>query len=150
MRTCSKCKVEKPEGDFYANKKCWCKQCYRDAGKAYRQTPEGKAKKQELGRRYYQRNTEKILANSKKRRREDHIKSKFGMTLDDVRELQKQQENKCAICLNDFVSTPCIDHCHATGKVRGLLCTNCNHGLGKFKDDQGCLQRAIEYLRKGQ
>ena len=39
-----------------------------------------------------------------------------------------------------------IDHCHKTGKVRGLLCKHCNHGLGKFKDDVNLLKIAIDYL----
>lgn len=40
----------------------------------------------------------------------------------------------------------CIDHCHTTGKVRGVLCDDCNTALGKFKDDVSILEKAIKYL----
>ena len=57
------------------------------------------------------------------------------------------QENKCQICKQEFFHTPYIDHCHTTGQVRGLLCRNCNTGLGYFKDNTEFLTSAIEYLK---
>lgn len=65
------------------------------------------------------------------------------------------QDNKCAICSNtetvidarrDRVRKLAIDHDHATGKVRGLLCSSCNNGLGRFKDSPELLKKAVEYL----
>ena len=44
--------------------------------------------------------------------------------------------------------TLCIDHDHKTGKIRGLLCQNCNVSIGKFKEDINIMQKAIDYLKK--
>lgn len=56
------------------------------------------------------------------------------------------QDNQCAICHTEFVETPCVDHDHQTDRVRGLLCWNCNVGIGNLKDDFKILQSAIDYL----
>jgi hypothetical protein len=72
-------------------------------------------------------------------------------------EMLKQQENKCAICNEEEtrksrtdgkICALAIDHCHNTGKIRGLLCHGCNTGLGKFKDDINILLKAIQYLKQ--
>lgn len=64
--------------------------------------------------------------------------------------LAVKQEGMCDICNSTFVPWTKfhIDHCHATGKVRGLLCHNCNIGLGNFKDSKESLSKAIKYLDK--
>lgn len=59
--------------------------------------------------------------------------------------------NKCAICnlhQAELSLTLAVDHCHKTGKIRGLLCVNCNQGIGKFKDSVFLLEAAIKYLQK--
>ena len=53
----------------------------------------------------------------------------------------------CAICRRPSTRKLAMDHCHATGKLRGLLCQPCNTGLGHFQDDVERMQRAIDYLR---
>jgi len=65
----------------------------------------------------------------------------------------ERQNHVCAICheigfkMNDHVyDTLCVDHCHETGIVRGLLCNNCNRALGLMKDDINRLKNAISYL----
>jgi len=55
------------------------------------------------------------------------------------------QEGKCAICFK-IMDAPNVDHCHKTGKVRGLLCSLCNKGIGLFHDDIEKLLQAVEYL----
>ncbi len=80
------------------------------------------------------------------------LKTEYGISLEDYNQLLKQQEHKCAICKTDetdaFRQTLYVDHCHSTGVVRGLLCMQCNSGLGKFKDSLERLEAAKEYLRK--
>lgn len=73
---------------------------------------------------------------------------KYGLDKTSYEVLLKKQKNNCAICLQEFVSTPHIDHDHKTGKVRGLLCYPCNSGLGQFDDKIDRLKRAIKYLTK--
>lgn len=64
--------------------------------------------------------------------------------------LKERQDNKCALCGNSPKQDRvlCLDHNHATGQPRGLLCNDCNIGLGKFKDDIEVLAKAIVYLSK--
>jgi hypothetical protein len=71
---------------------------------------------------------------------------RYGITQEEFDQLMVEQDGACAICVNPFILAPHVDHCHATGSVRGLLCTNCNTGLGKFRDSVENLQRAIAYL----
>jgi hypothetical protein len=78
---------------------------------------------------------------------------KYGLNHDKFSDLFAEQKGKCGICRTSDVgrkgsSTLHIDHCHTTGKVRGLLCNGCNNGLGRFKDDPILLRRAIAYLKK--
>jgi len=78
---------------------------------------------------------------------------KYGITLEQKNEMLESQGSVCAIC---GISNPTnregrgsgwrLDHCHDTGKVRGVLCHNCNIGLGHFRDDPEVMQRAIAYL----
>ena len=72
------------------------------------------------------------------------------MTLEDYENLFKSQEGKCAICGTEKPSNKKgnfpVDHDTKTGKIRGLLCHNCNVGLGNFRDDPSLLRSAIDYL----
>jgi hypothetical protein len=74
----------------------------------------------------------------------------FGLSLDQYSEMLQKQSRRCAICGHSDMSNPnffpLIDHCHETGVVRGLLCLNCNHALGKFKDDPIRLRTAAIYV----
>lgn len=83
------------------------------------------------------------------------IKKKFGLTWEHYTELLKKQNNVCAICKQpetklDYRSKKVlnlsVDHCHTTGKVRGLLCADCNRALGMFQDNTEILKNAIIYL----
>lgn len=73
-----------------------------------------------------------------------------GLTPKDYDDMLAQQSNGCYLCGGGPSRTPYlhIDHDHATGVVRGLLCDSCNLGLGKFKDNAEVLRRAIDYLNR--
>jgi hypothetical protein len=79
------------------------------------------------------------------------IKRKFGLTEENYLQMKSSQNNQCWICYNDFSDEHRlvhIDHDKKTGKVRGILCQSCNHGLGHFKDNIESLKNAIRYLEK--
>lgn len=82
-----------------------------------------------------------------------HAKWKANYGLDKVQAatLIVNQGGMCAICRCEFMTYDNlhVDHCHDTGHVRGMLCKNCNPGLGQFKDDISRLEAAIAYLQKG-
>lgn len=79
--------------------------------------------------------------------------AKYGLSVEKYRSMIKDQENKCLICNKeetlkgrDKFKRLSIDHCHETGFVRGLLCHNCNAGIGMFKDAPELLRKAADYL----
>ena len=86
------------------------------------------------------------------RQRQYQLKSKYGITEDDYTVLLTEQDGKCAICMTDKPTGKwkvfAVDHCHNTGKVRGLLCNECNRGIGLLKDSPELLQAAKDYLEK--
>ena len=81
------------------------------------------------------------------------LRRNFGITLADYDEMLEAQEGGCVIC----GKTPaeqngrrlCVDHDHKTDEIRGLLCDNCNQGLGRFQDNPVLLRSAINYLQMG-
>ena len=75
-------------------------------------------------------------------------KKKFGVSNEVYQALYESQGGRCAICRATSKKSFNIDHDHATLKIRGLLCLQCNCLLGYAKDDINTLQSAIEYLRK--
>jgi len=71
---------------------------------------------------------------------------RYGLSLADYRALQERQGHACAIC-RKLTRNLCIDHCHVTGRVRGLLCRSCNSALGFYADDPRLLRAALAYLQ---
>lgn len=76
--------------------------------------------------------------------REQNLKYKYGMTMEDYKNLSKKQNDRCAICGKRVKLV--VDHDHATGKVRSLLCHPCNAGLGYFYDNPDSMRKAADYL----
>jgi hypothetical protein len=81
-----------------------------------------------------------------------HIQNTYYLSQEDYESLLDYQDNGCAICKSKTTKTSKtqklhVDHCHATGKIRGLLCSKCNSGLGYFEDNPDFLMRAIDYLK---
>jgi hypothetical protein len=74
---------------------------------------------------------------------------RFNLSRQEIEQMVKNQNGCCKICLKPFIGQrPCIDHCHTTNKVRGLLCNQCNTGLGLFYDNPVFLTSAIVYLNE--
>ena len=100
-------------------------------------------RRRQASKTWKERNPEKVL--------NKRYKLRYGITYDQYKEMLKKQEHKCAICGIDELESRdeklCVDHCHETGKVRMLLCNNCNCGLGLFKDDASILELAAAYLK---
>lgn len=120
---CTKCGDSKKSVEFYVGKWSWCKECCRKSARKSVPNPETK--------------------------RKNHIKHYGGFSPDDWESLFSKQFGLCAICKNPEIETRhlAIDHDHKTGKVRGLLCMNCNIGIGNLKESEETLMSAIAYLR---
>lgn len=84
------------------------------------------------------------------KKRDRDLQKAYNISIDDYLYLEEVQNNKCAICRgtqrNKRTKYFDVDHSHKTGKVRGLLCTNCNQGIGKFQDNKELLLHAYNYL----
>jgi hypothetical protein len=81
--------------------------------------------------------------------------SRYGITPEEYGTLAHRQDGKCAVCRKPETATVrgrprrlSVDHRHSDGKIRGLLCMNCNRGIGNFKDDPRIALMAVGYLRK--
>lgn len=77
--------------------------------------------------------------------RRNRIRAKYGLTGEEWDALVLKQEGRCAICLAEHGDLH-VDHDHSDGRVRGLLCTQCNNGLGRFEDDTVRLRAAAMYI----
>lgn len=149
MKECFKCKISKSHDLFHRHSaskdglSTYCKACTRVM------------KKEE-----YNRNRESYLIRSRNthknnplRGRARNLVTNFGMTIQMYEDMLLKQEGKCAICgstesNNVRTSNFCVDHCHETGNIRGLLCHNCNMHLGYAKDNVSILEKSIAYLEK--
>jgi hypothetical protein len=78
--------------------------------------------------------------------KEMNLRQKYGMTLEQWDEMFLRQDGRCAIC--EEAAELHVDHCHQSGRVRELLCTKCNLGIGCFVDDPNLLASASRYAEK--
>ena len=91
---------------------------------------------------------------SHERKREKWLKHKYNLTYAEYEQLHKSQNGKCAICSIDISliqrdnghTVACVDHCHKTGTIRGLLCNHCNRAIGLLKDDLNIVYKLEKYL----
>lgn len=134
---CTRCRTDKPDDSFAVDvrykrgRKNWCKEC--SAG--YHKEWSGKKKPEErrsLRRRYNRQHN-------------------FGIDEAALSRQIAEQGGMCAVCRKSVVTPRIshIDHCHATGRIRGVLCRKCNIGLGWFYDDHESLLRASGYVKNG-
>lgn len=146
---------------IYSNKPVACTRCdetnptkfYYDPN-GYRNSACRKCEKERKALSQKSTNYRKI---QKKWRRENptyghtyNFRHKYGLSGLDYQNMLARQNGVCLICGQPPAETQSlsVDHCHATGKVRGLLCIHCNTGIGMFKDSQELLRKAAEYLEK--
>jgi hypothetical protein len=135
MYSCKRCGVLKPMSDYYkttdrkSGRKTICKECI---------------KKDPL--------TDKRKEQMREYCKEYHLKTKYNLTKEDYNKKLIEQNHKCDICGVDEKDAArgklLVDHCHTTGVIRGLLCNNCNTGIGFLKDSIPTLSKAITYLDK--
>jgi hypothetical protein len=136
---CIKCNTRKPVEEFSRDKS----------------RPNGRSNKCSECDRIYQRNRRKEKPEHCKTLRKRHSLKQYGVGVEHYYTLFEEQEGKCAICRLPETQTKkgtlcdlSLDHSHLTGKVRGLLCSVCNPGLGLFKDNPALLEQAIKYLKR--
>jgi hypothetical protein len=101
--------------------------------------------------RYAARTPEQVEA-EQIRKRAGKFRRKYGITIDEYNTLLAKQAGVCALCRHPtrrgtYGGNLDVDHDHATGKVRGLLCTSCNHALGVLGDNVEGLELALKYLK---
>ena len=81
--------------------------------------------------------------------RDQQLQQKYSITEEIYEKILKAQNGRCAICkCQQHYQRLAVDHDHKTGQVRGLLCVQCNRGLGRFFDSELRLQSALEYLKR--
>jgi len=141
-RVCKYCSLEKTKEDFcYPEKGNQCKDCNKKLKR------ERTKKERALGK--HDKYKGKYI-NSEKR--EEYILDwRYNISKEDYDNLLKKQEFSCAICkrhISNFKRKLNVDHNHITNKVRGLLCTQCNTGLGKLGDNIEGLTKALNYLKE--
>lgn len=143
LKQCSSCGKEKQEKDFYAGPPVGgvprsmsrCKVCHnarrtKDRARAQQKDPSGYAEKQRLQWRRWHLN-------------------RYGLTLADFDDLLARQGCRCGCCGTEEPEYRGwqVDHDHDTGKIRGILCSACNTGIGKLGDSEEGVLRALNYLR---
>ena len=145
MKECKKCGCVLEVGNNWThtyknNYDYRCLSCMRE----YNKDNYDSDKHKDYMKEYHQKPTSKL------KKRDNHLKRAYGITLKEYNKMWKQQEGCCRICGDHELvlnKTLHVDHCHTSGKVRGLLCSNCNTGLGMFKDNQEILKNAVDYLK---
>lgn len=150
-----------------------CPECRRrNAVRSYRNRKrrlatdvEYREKSRRKQREWAARNPDKVkelnarfrLIYSDEQRKNQALRWNHGITIDDYKVMFDAQGGVCAICGREEtnllsrktgrIRQLAVDHCHETGKIRGLLCSNCNMGIGYFRDDPEIMRKAITYLK---
>ena len=133
-KICKRCKTDKALEDFARGRSngshAWCKSCMAEYQITY---------KEKKGRDYF---------------KNYNYMAQYGITLEEAKELLVSQSNACALCekevswLPGFSASAHVDHCHSTGKVRGILCGSCNTALGKLGDSVESITKVLNYLKE--
>ena len=135
MRTCKDCGQTKPLTEFYKSNKKGnyhprCKPCHvKKVQSVY----------------------------TKEKGRDKNLRSNYGITLEQYNVMLVEQNHQCKVCgttdpggrqagRGGSADVMCVDHCHKTGRIRGLLCHDCNRCLGILKEDVTRLRNMIKYI----
>lgn len=136
MPVCTTCNIDKPVDDFYkrndrpTKRTSSCKKCRREKQQKYW---------------------------SPKQQKNYRLLKQFGISIEEYKSMLEDQNYLCKICNKPETARSnvgrikdlAVDHCHKTGKIRGLLCQSCNVALGHFDDSLDKLESAIKYLKEG-
>lgn len=154
MKKCASCELEKEETLFHRKKGTrdglhnYCKECTAQKNKEW--VVNNKERHKASCSSWYKNNKDK----AKQRSTEWHYMTYYGISYSDFRSLAQDQDNKCKLCGIELSFSnhkkqngAVLDHCHTTGKIRGVLCSGCNKGLGHFKDNIELFNKAILYLK---
>lgn len=136
MKTCIKCKIIKSIEEFRKDRNS-CKLCHNAQSKIWKLNHPGYIAP--------------VFKKDPEYRRRWDYRTRYGITLEEFESRLNQQNRRCGICLTDnpkgrrgrFV----VDHCHKTGKIRGILCDSCNKGIGILGDTEEALNKALNYLK---
>lgn len=144
-KLCPKCRQSKSIQDFHKKRSSkdglysYCKKCNIESNNNWVRHNKEK----------HNIRSKKWIKNNPKKAKTTQLR-KYGIDATQYNNLLELQDNKCKICKTDssaLTRALAVDHCHKTGKIRGLLCGNCNRGLGRFKDSIDNLKSAIKYLK---
>lgn len=154
---CARCKKTKPikqfklRGASAKGYRSYCLVCESEYRKQYQSTKKFSDKQK---KKYH---SESAAARKKRqeRYRSNALQKKFGITVEEYETLLKQQNYVCAFCGKPEkakskigkIRRLCVDHCHKTGRVRGLLCYMCNHTIARLGDDIESAEKLLRYMK---
>lgn len=150
MKTCQDCLTSKPENEFHVKRyksgkvglRSYCKDCSHKQREEWRKTNPLDNERNKVYNK-----THALEIRGKKLVKQYWPQLTWEQAIEMWNLLLKEQNGACGICKKEKKSLH-VDHNHTTGKVRGLLCYNCNNGLGRFKDSIEFLYNAVKYLTK--
>ncbi len=147
-RTCPRCGQVKALDQYGVRPsgaaKGYCKPCMAEYDAEYAKTAEGAPKRKRAALKY----------SGSEKRLDLELRKRYGISAAEYHAMVKRQGGRCAICRSESVMVEQVDrrwhvdHCHKTGKVRGLLCNRCNMAIGLLGDDPDRAVRAAKYLRR--
>ena len=150
MRTCSKCKEPKADTEFAVRDNstgrlhAQCRKCQSDYRKKHYEDNLDKYKRKA---RSWSKSNPMNGAYTKVKK---HYAGTYSEFVSEVKALRRDCGNKCCVCGDDESKLSrrlCIDHCHASGRLRGLLCDSCNLALGKLRENFSIVMRLADYVK---
>lgn len=163
MKVCRECGEEKPRSEFFRcrtgpkagepSQQAYCRECFNARRRAaFSRLSDGeKALHRQKAKDWYSRNRVRVAGKQKEWAAGNPEKvfanrlRKYGISVVEYDEMMLRQGGMCAICDKEGGLT--VDHCHDTGRVRGLLCHGCNMLIGHAREDSAVLERSAAYVQ---